>query len=362
VVERIFSELTPRQLKRFDVSSVAELVEATRYTITGTIRPSGDRGAIPAWPRASLDAFREGRNPLARLQDPPLAAGRSRTHSAGARRGVPCCRAALPPATRPGGRRNQTTEEAEMMTIEPGDLKLVITGGARGIGAATARLLAPQGAKVLVTDVLDEEGEALAAELGEGVHYRRLDVTSEEDWAGAVAEAESAFGGLNALFNNAGILGFGKIHESAPDEFRRILDVNVTGCYLGMHACAPAIKRSGGGVVVNCSSTAGLQGYGGLAAYVTSKWALRGMNKAAALDLAPDGIRVLSLHPGPIRTPMTDGMAEDLAAAQPIPRFGEPEEVARMVRFMICEASYSTGTEFVVDGGAVTGQVLRLQE
>jgi 3alpha(or 20beta)-hydroxysteroid dehydrogenase len=248
----------------------------------------------------------------------------------------------------------------DMPRIEPGDLKLLVTGGARGIGAATARLLAAQGARVLITDVLDEEGEALAAELGEGVRYRRLDVTSEEDWAGAVAEAEEAFEGLNALFNNAGILGFGTIHETAPDDFRRILDVNVVGCYLGMRASTPALRRSGGGVVINCSSTAGLQGYGGLAAYVTSKWALRGMNKAAALDLAPDGIRVLSLHPGPIRTPMTEGMQDDLAAAQPIPRFGEPEEVARMVRFILCEASYSTGSEFVVDGGAVVGQVLRL--
>ncbi len=249
-----------------------------------------------------------------------------------------------------------------MQPISPADLKLILTGGARGIGAATARLLAPQGAKVLLTDVIDDEGKALADELGDGVRYRRLDVSREEHWLEAVAEAELAFGGVNALFNNAGILGFGRIDECEPDDFRRILDVNVIGCYLGMRTCAPAMRRSGGGVVINCSSTAGLQGYGGLAAYVTSKWALRGMNKAAALDLAPDGIRVLSLHPGPIRTPMTEGIPDDTAAAQPIPRFGEPDEVARMVRFMLCEATYSTGSEFVVDGGAVTGQVLALEE
>lgn len=248
-----------------------------------------------------------------------------------------------------------------MPAIDPKQLKILVTGGARGIGAATARLLAGQGASVMITDVLDDEGTALAGELGAPARYRRLDVSSEADWNAAVDAAEQAFGGLNALFNNAGILGFGKIDETAPDDFRRILDINVTGCYLGMRACAPALRRAGGGVIVNCSSTAGLQGYGGLAAYVTSKWALRGMNKAAALDLAPDGVRVLSLHPGPIRTPMTDALADDTASAQPIPRFGEPDEVARMVRFMVCEASYSTGSEFVIDGGAVTGQVLNLQ-
>jgi len=248
-----------------------------------------------------------------------------------------------------------------MDALAPEDLKLIVTGGARGIGAATARLLAPQGASILITDVIDDEGEALAVELGERVHYLRLDVSREEDWNLAVAQAEKAFGGVNALFNNAGILGFGKIDECTPEDFRRIIEVNVIGCFLGMRACAPAMRRGGGGVIVNCSSTAGLQGYGGLAAYVTSKWALRGMNKAAALDLAPDGIRALSLHPGPIRTPMTEGLSDDTAAAQPIPRFGEPDEVARMVRFLMCEATYSTGSEFVVDGGAVTGQVLALQ-
>ncbi|MCC5989128.1 MAG: SDR family oxidoreductase [Pararhodobacter sp.] len=249
-----------------------------------------------------------------------------------------------------------------MPVIDPRKLSILITGGARGIGAATARLLAAQGASVMITDVLDDEGQALARELGAPARYQRLDVSSEADWQNAVTAAEEALGGLNALFNNAGILGFGKIDEVEPDDFRRILDINVTGCYLGMRACAPALRRAGGGVIVNVSSTAGLQGYGGLAAYVTSKWALRGMNKAAALDLAPDNIRVLSLHPGPIRTPMTDTLPDDTASAQPIARFGESEEVARMARFMICEASYSTGSEFVVDGGAVTGQVLRLQQ
>lgn len=241
------------------------------------------------------------------------------------------------------------------MVIAPSGLKVLITGGARGIGAATARLLAADGAQVLITDVLDEEGAALARAIG--ARYRRLDVASEADWDAAVAEAEAGFGGLNALFNNAGILAFGGVAETASAEFRRVLDINLTGCFLGIRAAAPALKRAGGGVIVNTSSTAGLQGYAGLAAYVSSKWGLTGLTRAAALDLAPQGTRVLSLHPGPIATPMTEGLPADTALAQPIPRFGQPEEVARMVRFLLCEASYSTGTAFVVDGGATVGQV-----
>lgn len=248
-----------------------------------------------------------------------------------------------------------------MTARKPEELKLLITGAARGIGAATVRLLAAAGARVLITDVLTAEGESLAAELGDNVRFRALDVTRVEDWRDAIAAAEADFGGLNALFNNAGILALGSVDATAPEAFRRVIDVNLTGCFLGMSLAAPALRRAGGGVIVNCSSTAGLQGYGGLAAYVASKWGLRGLNKAAALDLAPHGIRVLSLHPGPIRTPMTEEMPDDVASAQPIPRFGEPDEVARMVRFMMCEASYSTGSEFVVDGGAVTGQVLALR-
>ncbi len=244
--------------------------------------------------------------------------------------------------------------------IRVSDLRVVVTGGARGIGAATARLLASEGAHVLVADVLEDAGVALASDLGPHVAYRHLDVTKDHDWSAAIAAAEAMFGSVNALFNNAGILGLGTVTDCTPDEFRRIVDVNLTGAFLGMRAAAPALARAGGGVIVNTSSTAGLQGYGGLAAYVASKWGLRGLTKAAALDLAPLGVRVVSLHPGPIRTPMTEDMPDDVAAAQPIPRFGEADEVARMVRFLLTEATYSTGSEFVVDGGAVTGQVLNL--
>jgi len=238
------------------------------------------------------------------------------------------------------------------------DLSVIITGAARGIGAAVAQLLAAQGARIVLTDVLDDEGQRLAESLGKNAVYRHLDVTSAQDWKSVVEHGQAAFGTINALFNNAGILSFGSVADCTEADFKRVLDINVSGVFLGITSVVPAMKVARGGVIVNNSSTAGLQGYGNLAAYVASKWAVRGLTKAAALDLAPDNIRVLSLHPGPIRTPMTSGMPDATVAAQPIARFGEPIEVARMVQFMFTQASFSTGSEFVVDGGAVTGQVL----
>lgn len=190
------------------------------------------------------------------------------------------------------------------------------------------------------------------------MRYQPLDVSSPAAWKAAIAEAEAAFGSVNALFNNAGILAYGGVDTCSPKDFRRVIDINLYGVFLGIHCVTPALERAGGGVIVNTSSTAGLQGYGGLAAYVASKWGVRGLTKAAALDLAARQVRVLSIHPGPIRTPMTADMSDEVAQAQPMPRFGEPEEVARMLRFMLIEATYSTGSEFIVDGGAVTGQVL----
>ena len=238
---------------------------------------------------------------------------------------------------------------------------VLITGGARGIGAATARRLAADGAKVVIADVLDQDGKALAAELGAAAIYVHLDVTQRDQWQGAVKQTEQAFGKLDALFNNAGIAVFNDIESETPEGFQKVIDINLFGVFLGLQAVIDPIKRAGGGVIVNMSSTAGLQGYAGLSAYVASKWGVRGLTKAAALDLAPHDIRVLSIHPGPIRTPMTSAMPDEAVAAQPIARFGEPEEVADMVRFMMAEATFSTGSEFVVDGGAVTGQVLALK-
>ncbi len=248
-----------------------------------------------------------------------------------------------------------------MSGISPDDLRVIVTGGARGIGGATARLLADGGARVLIADVIEDDGRALAAELGPRVRFRRLDVTKAEDWDAAVAEAEREFGSINALFNNAGILGTGSVVDCTPEAFRRVIEVNLVGMFLGIRATAPALARAGGGAIVNTSSTAGLIGYAAMPAYVASKWGVRGLTKTAALDLAGNCIRVVSVHPGPIHTPMTEGMSDDIAAAQPIARFGEPDEVARLVRFLLTEATYSTGSEFVVDGGAVTGQVLPLE-
>lgn len=238
------------------------------------------------------------------------------------------------------------------------DQVVLITGGARGMGAEHARELVAVGARVMLTDVLDDQGEALAAELGDGAAYRHLDVTDEQQWRQAVGATEACFGPVHHLVNNAGIVTFGTIEEAEPHDWKRTLDINLTGCWLGMHVTVPSIRRAGGGSIVNISSTAGLQGYANLGAYVASKWGLRGLTKTAALELSPLGIRVNSIHPGPIRTPMIADLSPDIAAAQPIARVGEPAEVTAMLMFLLAEATYSTGHEFVVDGGAVVGQVL----
>jgi 3alpha(or 20beta)-hydroxysteroid dehydrogenase len=234
----------------------------------------------------------------------------------------------------------------------------IVTGGARGIGAAVARSLVEAGIAVLIGDLLDEEGKLLAKELGELAAYRHLDVTDEKDWRAALDEAEQTLGPVGVLVNNAGVVEFGGVGDGWSASFRYTLDVNLYGPWLGMHLATPILRNNGGGVIVNVSSTAGLTGYSGVAGYVASKWGLRGLTKAAALDLAADNIRVCSVHPGPIRTPMTDGLDESIVATQPIGRFGEPEEVAAMIRFIVMEATFSTGSEFVVDGGATAGIAL----
>lgn len=231
----------------------------------------------------------------------------------------------------------------------------IVTGGARGIGAAVARLFATEGAAVTVADVLDTEGERLAAELGGPARYAHLDVSAEDGWQTVVADTERELGPVSVLVNNAGILEWGTIEEQPLESFRRIIDVNLQGSWLGMRTVAPSLRRAGGGVIVNISSLAGLTGYAGIGAYVASKWGLRGLTKAAALELAPDGTRVCSVHPGAVRTAMTADFEDSFTAAQPLPRFGEPEEVARMVLFIAADATYSTGTEFILDGGVTAG-------
>ena len=235
----------------------------------------------------------------------------------------------------------------------------LISGGARGQGAAAARRFVAEGARAVVGDVLDAEAKTLAEELGESAIAVRLDVTGEEDWAAAVEAAERAFGRLDVLLNNAGILKFAPLDEMSPDDYRAVVDVNQVGVFLGMRAVVPAMKRAGGGSIVNVSSVEGLRGSPGLVAYVASKFAVRGMTKAAAVELGKHGIRVNSVHPGVIDTPMIrqqglEGLDLDaLFRSVPLRRAGLPEDIASMVVFLASdESSYCSGAEFVVDGGA----------
>ncbi len=237
----------------------------------------------------------------------------------------------------------------------------LVSGGARGIGAAIARGVVAEGGKVVVADVLEDDGTRLAAELGDAATFVKLDVTRDDDWAAAVEAAEAFGGPISYLANNAGIVGFGPIADMPSDEFKRVIDINLNGVFLGMKYAIPSLKKAGGGAIVNISSTAGMIGYANLSAYVASKWAVRGMTKTAAMELGRDGIRVMSVHPGPIATPMTAGMGDELTSTQPIPRYGTPEEVAKLFLFLAADATFSTGSEFLVDGGAVLGPLAPIE-
>ena len=231
---------------------------------------------------------------------------------------------------------------------------VLISGGARNIGGASARMLVAEGAKVVIGDLLDEEGQALADELGDAARYVHLDVTSETDWAAAVALTVAEFGRLDVLFNNAGIFNGGQLQRYKREQWQEMLDVNLTGAFLGMQAAADAMIAAGGGSIINTSSIEGLRGTPWAHGYVASKWGLRGLTKSAAMELAPHGIRVNSLHPGRIRTPATDAMPDDLIPI-PLGRPGLPEEVATFALFLASdESSFATGAEFVMDGGTVT--------
>lgn len=227
----------------------------------------------------------------------------------------------------------------------------IVTGGARGIGAAYARILIAEGAKVVIGDILDAEGAALAAALGSSASFTHLDVTQPEQWAAAVAFAVKTFGGLNVLVNNAGIASGASITEFKLDIWRKTIDINLTGTFLGMQAAIPEIAKSKGGSIINISSVEGLRGSSGLHAYVASKFGVRGLTKSVALDVAHLGIRVNSIHPGLIDTEMTKDIKAS-ALQIPMGRSAQPSEVAHLMLFLASdESSYSTGAEFVIDGG-----------
>ncbi|WP_075981382.1 glucose 1-dehydrogenase [Bacillus massilinigeriensis] len=231
----------------------------------------------------------------------------------------------------------------------------IITGAAQGMGAAHAKLFVEQGAKVVLTDLNEEKGQALATELGENAIFVKQNVTSEDDWNNVLAVAEEKFGQVNVLVNNAGITMAKSILDISVEEYRRIVDINQTSVFIGIKTVAPSMIKSGGGSIVNISSMNGL--VAGAVGYTDTKFAVRGLTKAAAMNLAPMGIRVNSVHPGVIATPMvvqedTKAAVEAFSAHIPLKRVAQPEEVSNLVLFLASdESSYSTGSEFIIDGG-----------
>ena len=239
----------------------------------------------------------------------------------------------------------------------------LISRGARGQGAAEAKRFVAEGARVVVGDVLDAEGEAVAAELGDEGAFVQLDVTSEESWQEAVGSTVDAFGGLHVLVNNAGVLGgFTPLVKTSLDDFTRVLNINLVGTFLGMRTAVPAMRDSGGGSIVNISSTAGMWGVPFGAGYTASKFGVRGITKTAALELGHYRIRVNSVHPGGVATPMTAELGDDgdsdYYKALPAGRIGTVDDITNLVLFLASdESTYCTGSEFVIDGGMQAGDI-----
>ena len=239
-----------------------------------------------------------------------------------------------------------------------------VSGGARGMGAAEARLFAREGAKVVIGDVLDDEGrqtESAINEFGGECLYVHLDVTSEESWGSAVAETVNRFGKLDILVNNAGVVSRVPLEDLDVDEWDRVMDINSKGVFLGTKAAIPEMRRSGGGSIVNISSISGIAGQSYVSAvYNASKGAVRIFTKSTAIQYASEGIRANSIHPGPIDTPMTAFRQGDPQAVAdsigriPLGRNGVPDDVAYGVLYLASdESSFVTGSELVIDGGFI---------
>ncbi|NGO71705.1 SDR family NAD(P)-dependent oxidoreductase [Streptomyces boncukensis] len=255
---------------------------------------------------------------------------------------------------------------------------VIITGAARGQGEHAARLFAAEGAAVVLGDVLDEQGEAVAKDIREDTGAERalyvpLDVRGEDDWTRAVRAAKERFGHVDGLVNNAGVLRFGELARTSLAEYREVVDVNQIGCFLGMRAVVPELEACGGGTIVNTSSYAALSGMAYITAYAATKAAILGMTRVASMELAGEGIRVNAICPGAIDTPMVrppsadgSGFADERGSTEeldafysklvPQGRLGRPEEVARLALFLTCEdSSYISGQPFVIDGGWLAG-------
>lgn len=247
---------------------------------------------------------------------------------------------------------------------------VLVTGGNGGQGASHVRALHAQGAEVVIGGIDAEGGAALESELGERSHFVHLDVRDEDSWTAAIAQTEHRFGRLTTLINNAGVQ-----NPPAPIEatdlatWTRILDVNLTGTFLGIKAAAPALQRAGGGSIINIASTMGMTGTAFYAPYVASKWAVRGLTQTAALELGRDHIRVNAIHPGVIATPFitepaagSDAPISDFYSPEPfaVPRVGQPDDVTQLLLFLVSsDASFITGAEYVIDGGLLLGPALK---
>jgi 3alpha(or 20beta)-hydroxysteroid dehydrogenase len=238
----------------------------------------------------------------------------------------------------------------------------LVTGGARGIGEGIVRRFVREGAQVVIADVLEAEGAALASELGDAAAFVRLDVTRRADWDAALTETERRFGRLDCLVNNAGVIVFKSLDDLSETEMRRIIDVNVIGVMIGSQAAIPLLERDGGGSIVNMSSADGISGANALSAYCASKFAVRGFTKSCALELGPRGIRVNSIHPGGIISAMTNptnAPREHIDQAfriYPAQRAGDPEDIAAAAAYLASDdGRYCYGTELSVDGGLNAG-------